>query len=179
MNELVEASLQFPTVVFTIGFGITLVYWLFVLLGALDIDILGHGHDVGDGGVDVGGHDVGGGHDAGDAGDGGDAGGHDGHDGDGDGDGHDSGGLWRALGLGSVPLTISVSFILLVCWVASLLIMHYALPDAGDWLRGTMLVAVLVGSMPIAAVLVRPLRPVFRMREGKSNADYVGHLCTI
>ena len=38
---LIDASLQFPTVVFTIGLGIVLVYWLFVLLGALDIDLLG------------------------------------------------------------------------------------------------------------------------------------------
>jgi hypothetical protein len=178
MNELVEASLQFPTVVFTIGFGITLVYWLFVLIGALDIDLFGHGGDVGDGGVDVdvAGHDVGG-HDAGDASGhdgGGDADGH-----DSDGDGHGGAGVWRALGLGSVPLTISVSVILLVCWVASLLVMHYALPDAGDWLRGVMLVAVLVAALPLAAVLVRPLRPVFKMREGKSNADYIGHTCTI
>jgi hypothetical protein len=170
MSELVDASLQFPTVVFTIGFGITLVYWVFVLIGALDIDLLGHGHaDFGDaaGHADVGdaaGHD---------AGDGGDAG-----DGDHDAD-TGGGGLWHALGLGTVPLTISVSFILLAGWVTSLLVMHYALPEAADWLRGVMLLAVLFAALIIAAVLVRPLAPVFRVREGKSNADYVGHTCTI
>ena len=41
MNELLAASLEFPTVVFTIVLGIVLVYWLFVLLGALDIDLFG------------------------------------------------------------------------------------------------------------------------------------------
>ena len=35
MDELIEASLRFPVVVFTIGLGIVLVYWLFVLLGGL------------------------------------------------------------------------------------------------------------------------------------------------
>ena len=50
MNELLEASLRFPTVVFTIGLGIVLIYWLFVLIGALDIDVLG-GADVGDAAV--------------------------------------------------------------------------------------------------------------------------------
>ena len=42
--------------VFTIALGIALVYWLFVVLGALDLDLLGGGHhdlDLG------GGHDVG------------------------------------------------------------------------------------------------------------------------
>jgi len=28
-------------------------------------------------------------------------------------------------------------------------------------------------------LLVKPLAPVFRIKEGKSNADYVGHVCTI
>jgi hypothetical protein len=28
-------------------------------------------------------------------------------------------------------------------------------------------------------VLVRPLAPVFKIREGKSNREYVGHTCTI
>jgi hypothetical protein len=104
--NLVDVSLQFPTIVFTIALGIALVYWAFVLIGALDIDLLGGGHDVDLGG---GGHDLGGGgHDAG----------HDGggHDGDADG-----GGMWHALGLGHVPLTISVSFVVLVAWCASLL----------------------------------------------------------
>ena len=36
---LIEAAVHFPTVVFTIGLGIALVYWVFVLLGALDLDI--------------------------------------------------------------------------------------------------------------------------------------------
>jgi len=42
VSELLSASLTFPTVVFTVGLGIALVYWLFVRLGALDIDLF-HG----------------------------------------------------------------------------------------------------------------------------------------
>lgn len=176
MSELVDASLAFPTVVFTIGLGIALVYWLFVLLGALDIDLFGHGDvgDVGGDGVDVGGHDVGGGHDAG----GHDAGGDADADADGDADGG-HGGVWHGLGLGTVPLTISISMILLVCWVGNLLVMHYGLPEAAGWLRGLMLVVTLLVALPIAAILVKPFAPVFRMQEGKKNADYVGHVCTI
>jgi hypothetical protein len=176
MSLLFDASLEFPNVVFTIALGIVLVYWLFVLLGALDVDLFGHGdvggHDIGVGGHDVGdvgGHDVGG-HDAGGGGDGHDAG----HDGDADGD---SGGIWHGLGLGDVPLTISVSMLALTSWVISMLGTHYVLDDGA--LRYAMLPIALVLALPISAVLVRPLRPIFKMREGKSNKDYEGAICTI
>lgn len=163
MNELVEASLRFPTVVFTIGLGIVLVYWLFVLIGALDIDLLGggdvHADGIGDGvGDAVGGH----GHDVG------------GHDVDGD---IDADGVFAKLGLGVVPITITVSFIMLVGWTGSLLVMHYAGELA--WVKYAMLPGMLVASMLVTSVLVRPLAPVFRITEGKSNKEYVGHTCTI
>jgi hypothetical protein len=150
VNELLEASLRFPTVIFTIGLGISMVYWLFVLLGALDIDLFGDGHD-------------GGGH--------------------GDGDGHDAdGGIMKTLGLATVPLTISVSVIFLVCWVGSLLAMHHLAGPLGvlaGWLPAVVLLAVIVIGIPLAGQLVRPLGPVFELKEGKSNRDYVGHFCTI
>ena len=166
---LIDAALQFPTVVFTIGLGITLIYWLFVLLGALDIDLFGHG---GHGDVDVGGHDVGGGHDAGghDAGDGGDAG-----------DAGHGAGVWSGLGLSKVPITISASAIFLVCWCVSLLAMRYAQPAFGSasWVAPAILPMALIVGLPIAGLLVRPLAGVFALREGKSNRDYIGHTCTI
>lgn len=158
MNELFEASLRFPTVVFTIGLGIALVYWLFVLIGALDIDLLGGG----EGGIDLDGDGIpdiiatkgaaAGDHDVGD-------------------------GLLTKLGLGVVPITISVSLIMLVGWCGSLLVMNYA----GDlaWVKFGLLPVMLVASMVVTGVLVRPLAPVFRIREGKSNREYVGHTCTI
>jgi hypothetical protein len=176
--KLVEAALQFPTVVFTIGLGIVLIYWLFVLLGALDLDLLGGGHadlDVSGGGGAEGLHVAG---EA--AGHGGDGGGG-GHDGDGDADA-DSGPMhW--LGLGVVPITISISIIMLVSWTGSLMAMSYlAGPDHGPdrpWTAGLVLVAVLVLALPVTGLLVRPLAPIFKIREGKTNRDYIGHLCTI
>jgi hypothetical protein len=163
VNELVVASTQFPTVVFTIALGIVLLYWLFVLIGALDLDLFG-GHHV-DVGGDGAGDAVGGGHDAG---------------GDADADA-DSGGIWHTLGLGDVPITISASIIVLVAWVASLLLMTYVISAFGwpGWVAGVLLPLVLLLALPITAVLVRPLRPVFAIKEGKTNADYVGHMCTI
>jgi hypothetical protein len=150
---LIEAALHFPTVVFTIGLGIALIYWLFVLLGALDIDI--GADDAGGGDVDV-----------------------DGEVGKGDVGG---GGVWGGLGLTRVPITISISMILFVCWILSLVASHYAAALLGDasWVAPAILPASLIVGIPISAVLVRPLAGVFSTTEGKSNKDYVGHTCTI
>lgn len=159
---LIEAAQQFPTVVFTIGLGVCLIYWLFVLLGALDIDLFGHA-DVDGGGADVGGHDV-------------DAGGHD-LDAD---HGHTSS-LWSGLGLAKVPITISISAIMLVCFFLSILAMHYAPSFLGEasWVQAAILPATLIVGIPLAGLLVRPLGGVFELKEGKSNQDYVGHTCTV
>lgn len=181
MNELVVASLQFPTVVFTIALGIVIVYWLFVLIGALDIDLFGGDVDVDVSGAAKGIGDVltGGAKGGTEAAiealhAGGDAGGEIGGDADGDLDG---GGLWHVLGLGDVPVTISVSLITVLAWVGSLLAMHYL--GIGGWWALVVLVVAVVIALPIAALLIRPLAPVFAVQEGKSNADYIGHVCTV
>ncbi len=175
MNELVAASLQFPTVVFTIVLGVVLIYWVFVLLGALDIDLLGGGHVAGDmsgaakgiGEVLTGGAKAGG-----------EALGHGEGHGDGGGDHAGDPSWWQSLGLGDVPVTISVSLIVLLAWCGSLVGAHYIAGPAG-WQRGLVLIVALIVALPIAAFLVRPLAPVFAVKEGKSNSDYVGHACAI
>lgn len=152
---LIQASLQFPTVVFTIGLGIALVYWVFVLLGALDIDLFG---DAGGAGKGLG--------DALTAGKGG-------AQADGDGDGL----------IGTVPVTISLSVLLLAGWCGSLLTMHYAAPSLaptfGKWLPALVLPATLIAAILVTSIAVRPLRKVFHVAEGKSRRDYIGHTCTI
>lgn len=148
MSELVEASLRFPTVIFSIGLGIALVYWAFVLLGALDIDVLG----TGDASVAAkGGAEALKGHDA------------------------------DLLGLGRVPLTISLSVVLLGGWCASLLGNYYGTRAFGDhlWIPIAVLLLALLVALPVAAVCVKPLAPLFAVREGKSNKDYIGHTCTV
>lgn len=170
MNELLEASVRFPTVIFSVGLGIALVYWLFVLLGALDIDLFHAG--------DAAGAAKG----AGDALVGGSKGGAEALKGmklDGDAGG---GGLFDALGLTAVPITISMSVVLLLAWIGSLLGMHYGGQWAGDlggWLVPLVLLAVVVVVLPAAGVVVRPLRSVFELKPGKRNRDYVGHTCTV
>lgn len=172
MNELLEASVRFPTVVFSVGLGIALVYWLFVLLGALDIDLFG----------DATGAAKGGGEAIGDAITGGTKGGAEALKGVKPDAGHGDGGLLDALGLTSVPITISMSAIFLLGWIGSLLGMYYgqrALGGLGGWLPALCALIVIVLVLPAAGVLVRPLRSVFELKESKRNRDYVGHTCTI
>lgn len=172
MNELLEASGRFPTVVFSIGLGIALVYWLFVLLGALDIDLFHHGGDALTGGTKGGAEALKGlGH--GHAGDG-----HAGHGHDADVDG---GGLFHTLGLTSVPITISLSVIMLLGWIGSLMAMSYGASalGGGRWVPGVVLLVVVILILPAAGLLVRPLRAIFELKESKRNKDYVGHTCTI
>ncbi len=174
---IVDASLQFPTVVFTIGLGIALLYWVFVLIGALDIDLLGGGDvDVTGAAKGVGEMITGGPKGGAEALKGMklDSGGHGDADLDGD------GGFLAFLGLGVVPMTISVSVILLVCWAGSLLLMYYVGPSVqAAWFSAVVLLGMMLVAMPVTGLLVRPLAPIFRLTEGKSNRDYVGHLCTI
>jgi len=174
---LIEAAQQFPTVVFTIGLGICLIYWLFVLLGALDIDLFGDADVSGDGDLSGAAKAIG---DVGGAGEAiGDVGANGAGDHDLDIDG--GGGLWSGLGLSKVPITISVSTIFLVCWCISLLAMH-CLPDVlgtESWMTAAVLPASLIVGLPLAGLLVRPLAGVFELKEGKSNSDYVGHTVTV
>src|SRR5690349_4877181 len=102
MGEILAVLLAFPAVFFTVITVLSVLYWLFVIIGALDMDALGgaeHGVLEGavgaakgighiDGGHDIGGHDVGG-HDAG--------------------DGDLDAGFLSFLGLRNVPLTIVIS----------------------------------------------------------------------
>src|SRR5262249_12353417 len=131
MTAFLSIALAFPSVVYTVLLGAAVVYWVFVIVGAAHVNLLGDGaaggalDGAGDGAADLGHADVGHaevGHadvgDAGDAGghaDGGDADGGDGGDGDGNsGPGaHGLAGALAALKLRSAPLTVVLSCIIL------------------------------------------------------------------
>jgi hypothetical protein len=183
MNQLLDAAAQFPTAIFTIGLGIALLYWIFVLVGALDLDVLGGG-DLS--GVAKGAGDAisGAAKGAGDAISGAAKGAGDAVTASkGAGDGLDAGdGFWHALGLATVPITISISVVLLIGWISSILAMHYlpaATGDLGGWLAPLVFFVVLVGALVVGGRLVRPMAPLFAVREAKSNREYVGSVCTL
>ena len=41
MMELLQSLLSFPVVLFTVPLGISVVYWMFVIVGAVDVDAFG------------------------------------------------------------------------------------------------------------------------------------------
>ncbi len=172
--NLLDASMQFPTVVFTIGLLIALVYWLFVILGALDIDLFGGVDDAAGAMKGAGDAVTGGIKGAAEAATGAAKGGAEALKVSPDAD------LWDWIGLGTLPVTVSASAVLMLGWSGSILAMHYG--DTGSLgLALKLLVAagILLVALPLAGLLLRPLRPVFEVKVGKSNRDYVGATCTI
>ena len=161
MLEILHIALAFPAVLFTVLLGVAVVYWGFVILGALDIDVLGGG-DVDLDGAAEGALD-------------------------GTMDGVDAGiadaGILSALGLRRAPLTVSISILALLAWVICLLLVHY-LGGAGGllprWLLGILILAgALFLAVPLTGLLCRPLAPLFEVAEGKRRADYIGSACTV
>jgi hypothetical protein len=184
LTEFLNAILAFPTVLFTIPLGVVVVYWLFVLLGALDINLLGdadldgHGHtDLhvdGHGHVD-GHHFDGHGHHAHDGHGHGHGDGHDGHD------GHEGGvaGLIQALGLGGVPVTLMLSLLILTAWVFCIGGGQLLGPESPDWQEWAAALVSLGLAVPVTGFLIRPLRRFFRTITAPQHRDLLGKICTI
>ncbi|EYF00188.1 DUF1449 family protein [Chondromyces apiculatus] len=193
MIGLVDASLTFPTVLFTGVLALALIYWFFVVLGALDMDVLGgaDGHAEGalDGvtkgaleGVMKGGLDgvakgtlEGMAKGAGEV-----VGGESALDGEGG-----LAGLMGALHLKRVPATVALTLTATFGWLISVLGETHAAPlwtGAGmpGWLFrvGLLLVSLLV-ALPLASLVARPLGGLFVTQRAQSLADLVGKVVVI
>ena len=132
---------------FTVLLTASLLYWLMVILGALDLDILhvGHGHDAGHHG---GGHDAGhhqSGHHATES--------------------HAPGGLLHGflefLSIGKVPLTVVLSILVFCGWgagMAAVLLLHLWWP--------LVLTLALAVAIPVTGIACRPLRALFGALDG-------------
>lgn len=204
MAEFIATVLSLPTVLFTVPLLLSVIYWLFVVVGAVDLDALdaldgaeGVLDGSGDGALDVL--------------DGLDADGFPGLDGlDGALDGLD-GALDRSgdpaldgfsdvkanlhsqspgllpvmlstLKLTTVPLTVSLSFIVLFSWLASFLLTVHVTPLlplpgllSGLAIAGAALVTGTLG----ASVAVRPLGGVFHTERGRGNRSFIGSVVTV
>jgi hypothetical protein len=174
VNEFLDVMLSFPTVIFTFLLGIALIYWLLVILGALDLDLgdpggFLHGAD----------HALEGAHGALDGAGEAAHGGLDHHG------SADAFSILGILGLHGVPLTMVLSVIVLVGWAVSGIattLLRGNLPS--DWWTGALQWAVVAGigtsalcaGMLTAAVVLRPLRTVFKTEPGRRRHSLVG--CT-
>jgi hypothetical protein len=208
MSELLAVLLSYPTVVFTAFLGLALVYWLFVILGAVDVDMFGAKEgalealaakgDAAAGMLDAaaakgeaaaglldGAAGKAGVLDAAAA----KAGAAEALDGGGDVDVDPTalkgaGGLLHALNLRRAPITVTFSLIVFFAWIASFLLTKYAGPVLGavmpGWLAGTVfLFGALALAVPLTSMTTRPLERVFRTTEGRKSAELVGTVCRI
>lgn len=171
MEEFVSIITSYPTVVWTVLLGVAVVYWILAVVGMLDLDVLDFGGDVAEGAVDGALEGADGALEA--------------EVGDGDVGADGASGLasiLTALRLRNAPMTVVLSSIFLLSWVASYYgSLHVApLVPGPDWVAGT---AVLLGSgllsLPLTALWTRPLRPLFKTEAAKSRKSLVGQVCTI
>ncbi len=209
MGEFVATVLSLPTVIFTVPLLLSLIYWLFVVIGAVGLDALDGAEGALEGGLDgvadgaLDGVDALGVFDA----DGvpslgavdgslagldeaiGGAGGAalDGLDADVDLDLEASSPgtlalVLSSLKLTSVPLTVSLSFITLFSWLASFLMMVHVAPllPLPEIASGA---AIALGAFFTgtigASVAVRPLGGLFHTERGRGNRSFIGTVVTI
>ena len=191
MGQFLALALSFPSVVYTVLLGVALVYWVFVMVGAAHVNLLGDGaaDAAVDGALDgiakgalegatkgvlegaTKGVLEGAADQLGDV-DGGVA-----HGG--------NAGIVGALKLRSAPATVVLSGILLFSWIFTMLGMRAveaALPEPGLALTlskvALLVVAPLLSLFP-TSLAVRPLARVFTPVKATTHDALVGKLCTI
>ena len=190
MTEFLSAILMFPTAIFTIVLGVVMTYWLFVIIGAIGIDILDGDLDLEAGGKALSGAIEGGGKALGGAMEGGgkalggavEGGGN--VLGSHDHDAHVDGGILSALGFAGIPLTVSVSLVAFISWFLSVVSAQPAHATLGpvlpSWLISDVLglLCFMVGT-GAASFAVRPLRPVFVAKKAPGRDSLMGRTCII
>lgn len=160
MESIIGASLVFPTVLYSLLLSVVLVYWLFVMLGALDMDVFDVDADMGgdfDADVDA---DV-----------------------DADADGHSHGtfaDLLARLDLTEIPLTVSVSLFTLLSWLLCVVAIQLIGPVATTLIAGTSLA---IGAAVIALLATSRfallLKPMFRTHYAPRRSSLIGQTCRI
>jgi hypothetical protein len=154
----------FPVVVYTVLLGASLVYWVFVVVGAVSVD----SHHA-DGGLDL---DL---------------------DGDGipdhlEGvDGHHEGGglagMMAALKLRSAPATVVLSVLVLFSWILSIVGLQLLAAVVPVAMMGAVKLLLLIFAPLLAlfptSLAVRPLAKIFAPPKAVASKDLVGKLCTI
>ncbi|HVJ92899.1 MAG TPA: glycine zipper family protein [Labilithrix sp.] len=188
MPHFLSIALSFPAVVYTVLLGVALVYWLFVVVGAAHVNLLGEG--VADGAADA----------AADAAIEGVAkgalegatkgmlegvaeqadGGQLAHAG-----GGESAGIIASLKLRAAPATVVLSLIMLFSWIFTMVGMRVAetlLPVEGTALFLAKLVLFVLAPMVAlfpTSLAIRPLARVFTPVKATTHDALVGKICTV
>lgn len=164
MNAFLDLISSFPTAIWTVPLGVSLCLGLLTLLGALDLDTFDLDPDVGvEADVDL---DL---------------------DVDGELPAHGNGilhGLTDALALGTVPLTIVVTAISIIGWLASVTaevtLAGPARDVVGPWIYGAgMLVITFLLAVWLTTYVVKPLKPVFITHTQREGHSLLGHVAVV
>ena len=141
MHDFLQAIASWGVAPFTVLLIAAILYWLMVIAGALDIDLIylgDHGASHGDspGGIHGDSHV--------------------------DSDHHPGflSGFLEFLSVGKVPLTVIVSLLVFIGWSIAMAL-ALLLPGVFSWAWPLVFGGGLVGSIPLTAFLVRPMRKVF------------------
>jgi len=144
----------YPVAIYTFGLCLVVFYWLVVSVGLLDIDVL----DLPEPETDLEFEsDIG---------------------------AEGLAGLLMKIGLNGVPLTVVLSLLILLGWLisyfASYLLMAIVPGNLLWFLVGT---AILIGAwmlaIPITAILIKPLRPLFSKAKGTTRASVLGQVAVV
>ncbi len=188
MGLFLSACVAGVNLPYTILLAVTLLYWISVIMGVFDLDLLGGGGEgAADAGGDLGlgGGDVGGDLDAGgdvDVGGDVDAGGDVEAGGDVD-VGADAGFLGavpKFLSLGGVPVTVFFSFFSLSAWAISMAANH-VLGNTSLLVALGMAVPIVLISLLVARIASAPFGSLFRVlgKEHEQHEKVVGKTCVI
>lgn len=168
--KLLDVVCSFPSAIPTVLLLAALFYWVLALIGLVDLDVL-HGH-----GADIH-HSIGSAHHGVDV-----HHGADGHHSDTASHGLLAGAL-LSMGLTGVPLSMVLSVMILTIWVVTTLLHVWFLADLPAMLRWGLGVPALVlgtiSSLPLTAVLLRPMRGLFVVHNAQRDEHLVGHPCRI
>lgn len=160
MTRFLDATVAYPTVVYSTLLGVVLIYWILALIGVVDFDSASVDIDVDiDSDVPT----------------------------DTDADVENVGELAAflvAFGLNGVPFSVVVTLLTIVAWTLSCLAGMWLLPLVPTTIlqivagTGVLAIAFIV-AVPITARAIRPMRRLFVTHRAISNYDLVGQTCVV
>ncbi len=158
MDPFYQNIASFPTVFFTFFLAITVLYWLVAVLGFVEIDILDFDLPETDGAFAV--------------------------DADGLSNPDVLAGLMLRFGLHGVPVTVIISFISLFGWLLSYYAVHFLFGLVpGAFLEFLVGIPILFGSLYVAvmitAVVIKPLRPLFKKAQQQTVKHILGQTAIV
>ena len=149
MENFLNTSLTFPTILYTSLLLLVTLYWLFSIIGFFDVDVLD---------IDL----------------------------DSEAESHASllNNFLSKFKLEGVPVTISLSLIILFSWVISFLISYeFSQKISAEGLRVVLGLWVIILapllSTPLVAIIITPLKPLFKQYEDQSAKNIIGKIATV